>query len=246
MILTCLVVDDEEHAVDKLSNYIKKTPGLKLIEAYTNPLEALDKINAHILEPDIVFLDVDMPQISGMDMAKLFPEKIQIIFATGFSKYAIKAFEEEALDYLLKPITYERFLKSISRAKEKLSLKGAIKNDKYFFIQSEAKGNFIKIQYEDIIYIEAATNYVNIHKEGDDKESKLLTYFTLTELMDKLPEDMFMRIHKSSIVNLHKVKALRDKKLIMINDEEIAIGHAYNEKVLKFIHSTLFKSKRKT
>lgn len=247
MILNCYIIDDEEHAVELLSKYIGKTPGLRLIGSQTDPLEALDVISNPALQPDILFLDVDMPQISGMELSNMLSPLIQIIFVTGYPKYAINAFEQNAVDYLLKPVTYERFLQSVMKAKEKFrSVKSATDTaqaDDYFFVQTDVKRNFIRIQYKDILYIESSLNYVKIYTEGNT-ENPLRTYFTLKELLDKLPSDMFMQIHKAFIVNTQKIKALNMNEITLEQNSKITIGATYQKEVSKFIHTMLFKSNR--
>lgn len=244
MILNCFVIDDEKHAVDALSGYIEKTPGLRLTGSETNPLEALDKISNHTLDTDVVFLDIDMPQISGMEVAKILSPRVQIIFSTGYSDYAVKAFEQRALDYLLKPITYERFLQSVNKAKE--SFLNKIRSDDYIFIQNDLKGNFEKIFYQDIIYLEADLNYVKIYKEEKGKKIEQRVYLTMEEVLNKLPSTIFIRVHRSFIVNLQRIKTVKGKRIIMSLGMEVAVGSSYQEDILKLVNSALLKSKRKT
>lgn len=247
MILNCYVIDDEEHAVVALSKYIKKTPGLILTGAETNPLKALDKISSNTLEPDVVFLDIDMPQISGMEVAKLLSPNVQIIFSTGHANYAVKAFEQNALDYLLKPITYERFIQSVNKAKENFFNKTKANHGfaaDYIFIQNGKKGAFVKIPYNDIKYIKADSNYVKIYKEGGEKEP-LVTYLTMEEVSNKLPANIFMRVHKSFIVNLQKIITATGEKITLEPDIIITVGRSYQKDFLQLVNSALLKSKRK-
>lgn len=167
MMISCYIIDDESEAIGLLKEYIEKTPGLELVGSSQDPVKALDEITGP-LAPDITFMDVDMRQLSGMELAGMVNLYTTIVFTTGFTEYALQAFEKEAFDYLLKPINYERFLKCIQRVKRKMHrpVSAAGLEEDFFNIKSEIKGRMVKIRFEEVIYVEGAVNYIQIHTTG--------------------------------------------------------------------------------
>lgn len=242
--IKCFVVDDEAHAIEVLQRYIEKTPGLELIGTEENPLLALDGITGGKLAPEIVFVDVDMPQLSGVELAELINRYTGVVFTTAYANYALQAFDKNAVDYLLKPITYERFLKSVNKIRESIHAKACIPARQrdlcYIFIKSEMKGKMVKVNLEEITYIEALQNYIKIHVG----KGTHVTYLTMKEIEEYLPRCSFSRVHKSFIVSLDKVKALEGNQLILLDDKSITIGASYKESVMQTIHARLVKSKR--
>jgi two-component system, LytTR family, response regulator len=244
MRISCYIIDDEEHAIEIVARYINKTPNLELIGSETNPLLALDKIISGEVEPDITFLDMDMPQLSGIELAGLINQRTKIIITTAFEKFAVKAFEENVIDYLLKPITYQRFLKAVNKMKEQYI--GRNKNsqsdfqESCFFIQSEVKGKLLKIMYNEVYYIEALLNYIKVHL---DKKSHL-TYLTMKEMEENLPSAEFVRIHRSYIINISKLKSIEGSKVLLMNGVMLDIGSNYHKEFQKMINKKLIKSKR--
>lgn len=242
--MKCFAVDDEAHALEVLSRYIQKTPGLNLIGSEVNPLVALDAITEGRVRPDITFVDVDMPQLSGVELAELINTYTTVVFTTAYPDYAFQAFEKNAVDFLLKPISYERFLKTISKVKEKLvrssTAKGNQEEKDYFFVKSEVKGKMVRVDTDEIDYIEALQNYVKIHTS----EGILTTYLTMKEVEEHLPESKFSRVHKSFIVNNAKVKALEGNQILLDNKSVIALGANYRFAFLETINAKLVKSKR--
>ena len=242
MELTCYIVDDESHAIKILSKYVEKTPGLKVIGWHTNPLEAWNAIDKKKVLPDIVFLDMDMPQLSGIQLAELI-NPIQTIFTTAHPDYAFQAFEKNAIDYLLKPINYERFLRAISKAKEILSRSHQEippGKEEDFYIKTETKGKMMKLKYHDIFYVEAKANYLKFYLDNKSH----LAYLTMKELEEKLPSKRFARIHKSYIVNMEKILALEAYQILLENNKVIEIGRSYKNKLLEIINPKLISSKR--
>lgn len=231
--ISCYIVDDEPHAIDVLAKYIQQTPGLQLTGSSTNPLEAL-QIFRESGHPDICFVDVDMPQLSGLDFAQLLQDKTAIAFVTAYDKYAVRAFEQNAVDYILKPIQYERFLKCINRLNQKDARRD------HFFIQYEMKGRIVKLDYKDVIYIEGMKNYVTIHTHT----ANYITYLTMKEMEENLPSSLFMRIHKSYIINLDKVLALEGNIVHLKDKHELSIGVSYREAFLLDLKEKMIRTKR--
>jgi DNA-binding LytR/AlgR family response regulator len=213
-----------------------------LAGADLNPVETWNKIESRQLMADLVFLDVDMPQLSGIELAKLIKSRVHIVFITAHPDFALQAFETDALDYLVKPVTYERFLRAIGKVKLLLHQQPdpVISEEDEFYIKSEVKGKMVKINFDDIICIEAKNNYVMIKAQDDDH----LVYLTLKEFEEKLPDRKFIRVHKSAIINLRKIKSLEGNIVCMENDLKVAIGSSYKANLLRIINPKLISSKR--
>jgi len=240
MSLSCYVLDDEFHAVRVLEEFIQITPGLNLAGSSSLPLKALDEIAR--FSPDLVFLDIDMPDINGLQMAEILTMKTSIIFITAFKEYGAEAFEKDAIDYLLKPISYERFLRCISKAKR--SITEFINNDhgmsQYFFVKTGTKSNHVKIIIDEIQYVTSAGNYAEIFINND----KVLAYLTLSEIMDKLNPINFSRIHKSHIVNHKFIYSFDYSGVKLAEMLLLPIGRAYRADFKKKMNQSVFLSKR--
>ncbi|WP_266204466.1 LytR/AlgR family response regulator transcription factor [Pontibacter kalidii] len=241
---TCYVVDDEQHALVVLSRYIQNTPGLELKGAEENPLHALDAITSGKVSADITFLDVDMPQLSGIDLTGLINSCTTVVFTTAYPDYAYQAFDKNAVDYLLKPISYERFLRAIAKVKEALKPRQIVpaveQNNAYFFVKADVKGKFVKVSLEDIIYVEAMQNYVVIHHAAE----RLTTYLSMKEVEEHLPTADFTRVHKSFIVNNAKVKSVEGNQIKLADESTVSLGPSYRTAFLDMINAKLLKSKR--
>ena len=221
--LKCLVVDDEELARILLKTYIQKMDNLALIGMTENPLEALELLDNQ--EVDLLFLDILMPELSGIEMAKLINPKTRIIFTTAYSEYAMTGFDLNVLDYLLKPITFERFQQAIEKAKD------------YFQISNQGETLIIKsgydlhkIRLDEILFIEGSSEYVTFHTS----EKRIMSYQTLKSLELSLPNQQFMRVHRSYIINKIKVNALKNKELL-IGNFKIPVSETYLEEVRKYL-----------
>lgn len=240
--ISCYIVDDEQHAIQVLAKYIEQTPGLQLMGTSENPLEALQifRENAYA---DITFIDIDMPQLSGMDLSELLHNKTTIVFATAYDKYALQAFEKNAFDYILKPISYERFLKCINKLNSRVVKNSSQEEESsrdHFYIQYEMKGKIVKIEYKDVEYIQALKNYVIIHT----LTGKFITYLTMKEVEESLPPNIFMRVHKSFIVNLTKVQSIDGNAIQLGNKTEIVLGVSYKDAFFAKLNDKMIKTKR--
>ncbi|WP_461452131.1 LytR/AlgR family response regulator transcription factor [Mucilaginibacter sp.] len=239
---TCYVIDDEEHAIDTLTGYINKFPGLDLIGSNINPLMAINDIREKAV--DIVFLDVDMPELSGLDVADIISSFTSVIFTTAFPNYAMQAFEKNGSDFLLKPISFDRFTKSVTkvqnliRTKSQNSLPVA---DGYFFINPGVKGKMVKLNYSDITYIEGLKNYVVIYTS----DGKHITYLSMKEVEKALPQDQFSRIHKSYLINLNKIKSIDGNNVILPQGTELPIGISFKDNFFNIIDNKTIRSARK-
>ncbi len=229
MILKCIAIDDEPLALELLEDYISKTPFLKLEHLFNNAISAMDYLReTHV---DIIFVDIQMPDLNGIDFIKLLENPPHLIITTAYDQYAVQSYELEVNDYLLKPIAYERFYKAVSRILEKkISISvpktnSEIINHKkdYIFIKSEYK--VIKVLLEEILYCEGLKDYIQIHTHG----GKFLTLMSFKKLSEILPENKFVRVHKSYLVSIAKIDTI-ERNRIIINEQYIPIGEAYKEK----------------
>ena len=217
--MTCIAIDDEPLALQLISQYCNKIPFLKLEKVFTNPDEAIEYLKTTTV--DLLFLDIQMPDITGIQLYKNLEKKPMVIFTTAYKYYAIEGFNVDAIDYLLKPFEYDRFLKAVYKAKEYLeflSSQDLQLNSLYIKVNYE----MMKINLKDIDLIEALDDYIKIHL----KPSPVLTLMTLKTMQEKLPSKEFVRVHRSYIVPLHKVEKFSKNKLIVAG-KEIPIGSSY-------------------
>jgi two-component system LytT family response regulator len=241
----CYIIDDELHAIETLKGYIEKIPELELIGTAQNPLIGFNEVLTK--NADITFLDVDMPELSGLEVADLISKNTAIIFTTAFSNYAVEVFEKNVADFLLKPISFEKFIKAINRVKTKLQSMQVVKpitdvkeeND-YIFINPGIKGKMTKIYLKDITYIEGLQNYILIYTD----DNKYLTYLTMKEIEAGIGNKYFKRIHKSYIVNLEKITSVERGKVIIKPKIELNIGLMYKEAFFEQIRSKTINSGR--
>jgi len=232
--ISCIAIDDEPLALKQITGYINKTAFLNLEASFDNAMDALQFIAEN--EIDLIFLDIHMPDLNGMDMAKSLDNKLEIIFTTAYSEYAVDGFKVNALDYLLKPLDYASFLKAAIKAQMHLEhIKVGAENLKsssnHLFIKSEYK--IIRIEIESIQYIEGMREYVRIHLENS---KPLMTLLSMKKIEQKLPSNLFMRVHRSYIVNLEKISII-ERNRIVFDDIYIPVSDQYKEKFQKFIDS---------
>lgn len=220
--IKCIVVDDEPLAVSLIGNYVEKVPFLELVFSTENPIEALEFIKKN--EAELVFLDIQMPEITGINFMKIVGDKMKYILTTAYSEYALEGYEHNVVDYLLKPISFDRFNKSILKAKERFPLDDA-KESGHFFVKSSGQQH--RISFNEILYVESIKDYVNIKTEAQE----YIVLDTLKSLENQLPEN-FRRVHKSFILNTEKVKSIGLKKAVLTSEQEIPIGESYKMNLL--------------
>jgi len=240
--ISCYIIDDEPHAIQVLSRYIEQTPGLQLAGTSDNPLKSLQVFRENGYA-DITFIDIDMPQLSGLDLSELLYNQTAIVFATAYDKYALQAFEKNAFDYILKPISYERFLKCINKLNSRIVKNASWEEEStrdHFYIQYEMKGKIVKIAYKDVEYIQALKNYVTIHTLTD----KFVTYLTMKEVEENLPPNIFMRVHKSFIVNLTRIQSIDGNAIQLANNTEIILGVSYKDTFFSRLNNKMIRTKR--
>ena len=220
--ITCIAVDDEPLALEILKKYIAKIYFLDLKGTFTDPFEAQKLLEEHPV--DILFLDIQMPDINGIEFSKIVNKKnTAVIFTTAFSEYAVEGFNVDAIDYLLKPIEYDRFLKAVYKAKEYSDyLASQELQDGYIFVKSDYQ--MVKINLKDILYIEGLDDYIKIYLP----QKSILTLMTLKTIALKLPAKEFLRVHRSYIVPVTRIDHISKSK-IKVGDKEIPIGVSYSE-----------------
>lgn len=234
MQIKCLAIDDEPLALSQIGAYIKKTPFLELVALSKSALDALELMTTNRI--DLVFVDINMPDLSGMDFVKSLKEKPGIIFTTAYSEYAVEGFKVEAIDYLLKPIGYEDFLKSALKAKvvfesKEHSFSTAKSNDDHLFVKSDYK--IMRIELSEIKFIESMHEYVKIHLAN---EKPVMTLISLKAIEEQLPKERFMRVHRSFIVNKEKIKVVERNRIIFDNNIYIPVSDQYKSAFQDFIN----------
>lgn len=241
--MKCYIIDDELHAINNIVRHIEKIPNLSIAGSSTDAIHAVGEVN-RLDDIDLVFLDVDMPDLSGLQIATMIPDHIKKIFTTAHSNYAVDAFELNAVDFLVKPISLERFVKAIQKLEQKVSNSQEVKEQKKptLFINPGMRGKVVQIVLSDIIYIEGLKNYVVIHTTDDGKH---ITYLTMNEIEEALKPPQFFRIHKSFIINKEKIKSVEGNRVFMTNSMQFNLGITYKEAFMQFITSATLKSRRK-
>lgn len=226
MIRKCLVLDDEQHSIDILTDYVEKTPNLSLITAFKNPIDAISLIQTETI--DIAFIDVQMPNLTGLQFLKLLDKKTKVVLCTAYSEYAIDGYELNVVDYLLKPISFDRFLRAVKKIEE--NSQPTIQNnvnktdDEYIFVKAESKGKFIKINLRDILFIEGLGNYQKIQLI----DNQVVCQLKMKNLEDQLATGGFVRVHKSFLVPINKISQIEGNK-IMIDAHKIPIGDNFKD-----------------
>ncbi|MEO1010815.1 MAG: response regulator transcription factor [Bacteroidota bacterium] len=237
--MNCIIIDDEPLALGIIKSYCEDTGGINVLGTFTNPLKSIHYIQKNPV--DLVFLDIEMPQISGIEFIKSLEKKPLFIFTTAYPQYAIEGFELNAIDYLVKPIPFPRFLKSMNRAKEIYHMKvnkeaignvapaggGTHTENHFVFVKSDY--NNVKIKIDDITYVQGLKDYLKIHvKEG----KPILTLLSFREMAAKLPSTSFYRVHRSYLVNVNHVDSIQRNR-ILIHEVRIPIGESYKGDFMK-------------
>lgn len=237
--IKCIIVDDKPLAIDVLKHHIEKVAFLELVFATTNPLEGLDKIIAGGV--DLVFLDIQMPELTGLQFIKIIKDRCLVIFTTAYAEYAVEGFDNNAVDYLLKPISFERFYKAAEKAQflssalketENEEIKPAPKKETtHIFVKTEYK--LVRVNTADIYYVEGMQNYVTIYTANE----KIITLQTMKKTEEQLPSSQFVRVHKSFIVAINKINSI-ERNRIQIADQSIALGETYRDIFYDAINNT--------
>jgi len=223
--ITCIIVDDEPPAIRLLQKYIEQLQGVACVATCTRAVEALQLIELH--KPDVVFLDIQMPELTGIQLSAIIKDKVKIIFTTAYSQFAVEGFEMNAVDYLLKPIPFNRFIAAVEKVRKQNTELAAVKppdenTDEYFFVKTDGKNRFQRIEVKDINYIESIKNYIVLHTGS----GQVVTYNTLKYFEENLPDNLFIKIHKSFIVAIGKIEKT-DNTEVWISGKSLPLGDTY-------------------
>ncbi len=225
--MTCIAIDDEPLALEVIKKYVSDTPLVRLTDTFTDAIQALTFLKTHTV--DLILLDIHMPDISGLQFLQSLQQRPMVIFTTAYAEYAVKGFELEAVDYLVKPIKFERFVKSLEKARKLMAMHTAMDvSPEDGFLVVKSGYSLARINFSNIRYIEGLDDYIRIHFL--DEQKPILSLMSLKSVMEKLPEGRFMRVHRSFIVSLKNVKSVR-KKYIFLENVKIPIGDTYHEAV---------------
>ncbi|MEH1007934.1 LytTR family DNA-binding domain-containing protein [Winogradskyella sp. ECml5-4] len=234
--ITCSIVDDEPMALNLVESYVEKTPFLDLKHKFSSAIEAMEVLKNNPV--NLLFLDIQMPDLTGIEFSKMLPKDTRVIFTTAFDHYALEGFKVEAIDYLLKPFDYAEFLAAANKANTWFELvKGKresilSKEKEFLFVKSEYKQ--LRVKLADVLYFEGLKDYIKIWLKDNPKP--ILTLMSLKSLEEELPETQFMRVHRSFIVSLHNIDVI-ERSQIIINQQRITVSEQYKSKFLEFINN---------
>jgi DNA-binding LytR/AlgR family response regulator len=234
--MNCIIIDDDKFATKVIEEFVNKTEGLNLVGTYSNPVSAIHALSQTNTEEPIqlIFLDIEMPEMSGIDFLKSLTVIPQVIIFSSQDKYALESYEYDVTDYLLKPVQYARFIKAVNKARERFEKKENLaKKSTEIFIKNNS--SLVRVKYDDILWIEALENYVVVNTFKD----KYTIHFTMKSISDKMPMDKFVRVHRSFIVNLSKIKLIEDNSVIIRTEtgsKVIPIGKSYKDKLMDDIN----------
>lgn len=234
MAINCIAIDDEPLALKQMVSYIEKTPMLNLVASCSSAFEALKVLESN--DVALMFVDINMPDLSGLDFVKSLDQKPAVIFTTAYSEYAIDGFKVDAIDYLLKPIGYHDFLKAANKASKLLKQELASgdimqSNEQYLFIKSAHK--IIRVDHSNIKYIESMREYVRLHLSN---EKPIMTLISMKKMEDSLPKDNFMRVHRSYIVNLRQITTIERNRIIFDENVYIPVSDQYKAKFQEYLN----------
>ena len=234
MELHCVIIDDEPLALDLLESYIQKTPFLILEGKYSSAVEALSKVDWNLI--DIIFLDIQMPDLNGLEFSRMLPNRVRIIFTTSFQQYALNRFRANALDYLLKPFSYTDFMEAVKKALEWFQMKNSNPEKEptdhdFIYVKSDYK--LIQIALKDILYIEGLKDYLKIYLENEARP--IITLASMKSMEERLPSPRFMRVHRSYIVQTAKVKTL-ERGVIVFGKTRIPVSESYKGALMNFLN----------
>ena len=234
MTIKCIAIDDEPLAVKKIAAFIQKTPFLELVAECRSAFDAIDLINNN--EVQLLFIDINMPDLNGMEFVKSLTNKPYVVFTTAYSEYAVEGFKVDAVDYLLKPIDYTSFLKAATKVKNLIDLKSVTSVESikatsdHLFVKSEYK--LVRIELEDITYIESQHEYIKINLVN---RKPVMTMVSMKAIEDQLPADHFMRVHRSFIVNLKKITTIERNRILFDDKVLVPVSDQYKDKFQSYI-----------
>jgi DNA-binding LytR/AlgR family response regulator len=238
-VINCIAIDDDPSALKTIREFCLKIQSVNIVGTFTNPYEAIHTLNNN--QVDLIFLDIVMPQISGLEFLKTLYNPPMVIFTTAFKEYAVEGFEYDAVDYLVKPFAFDRFLKAVNKAFQLLKLKNPVNSSfeeapriSNGFLMVKVEYTTIRVDLNDILYIEGLKDYVKIHTEG----KLILTKTTMKNIIEKLPSDSFIRVHKSYIISLEKIDMIENSRIV-IGNQRIPIGESFRSSFFEVVNRNL-------
>ncbi len=231
--ITCIIVDDEPLAVRLLESYVEKTPDLELMASFTDSINAINAIKTQ--KPDLIFLDIQMPNIDGMELAHSLPEETRVIFTTAFKEYAFESYEVNALDFLLKPVRYNKFLAAVEKARKLYQQPSAPQPQQQTTLFIRVEGEWRNVTIDQITYVNGMKDYVMFYLDNEPKP--LITHLTMKAVEEMLPKEKFLRVHRSYIVAVDKIQKVDRNDCIYIDKEIIHIPDGYLPAFRQFLQS---------
>ena len=231
--ITCIIVDDEPLAVRLLESYVEKTPDLELMASFTDSINAINAIKTQ--KPDLIFLDIQMPNIDGMELAHSLPEETRVIFTTAFKEYAFESYEVNALDFLLKPVRYNKFLAAVEKARKLYQQPSAPQPQQQTTLFIRVEGEWRNVTIDQITYVNGMKDYVMFYLDNEPKP--LITHLTMKAVEEMLPKEKFLRVHRSYIVAVDKIQKVDRNDCIYIGKEIIHIPDGYLQTFRQFLQS---------
>ncbi|SUJ29037.1 Probable transcriptional regulatory protein YehT [Sphingobacterium spiritivorum] len=219
--INCLILDDEPFAVKLLADYASKVSQLNVVYAGSDAFEVIEILNSGSV--DLIFIDIQMPQLTGIELMQMFNQKHNFIITSAYSEYALDAFQFNVIDFLLKPITFNRFYQSVEKFNRWQDTFQSSESDNSLFVKADRK--HYKIQAEDILYIEGLKDYIRIHTVSE----RMVVLENMKDILDRLPQHQFVRIHRSYIVPLKRIKVIEGNQIVMTNGEYLPIGETYRK-----------------
>lgn len=237
MPLTCIIVDDEPLAVKLMESFVAKTPDLELLASFTDSVEAINAVKEQ--KPNLLFLDIQMPDLNGMELAHMIPTDTRVIFTTAFKEYAFESYEVNALDFLLKPVRYNKFLAAVEKARKQLQPSPTPQPQQPNTVFIRVDGEWRNVAVEQIIYVNGMKDYVMFYLDGEPKP--LITHLTMKAVEDMLPNDRFLRIHRSYIIAVDKIQKVDRNDCVYIGREVIHIPDGYLPAFKSFMETRTFR-----
>ena len=231
--LSCIIVDDEPLAVRLLESYVEKTPDLELLASFTDSIKAINAIK--VQKPDLLFLDIQMPNIDGMELAHSLPEATRVVFTTAFKEYAFESYEVNALDFLLKPIRYNKFLSAVEKAQKQQPVSTPQQPSPLTTIFIRVDSEWRNVAIDEIIYVNGMKDYVLFYLDNEPKP--LITHLTMKAVEDMLPKNRFLRIHRSYIIAVDKIQKVDRNDCVYIGKEIIHIPDGYLQTFRQFLET---------
>ena len=237
--ITCIAIDDEPLALKQINGYIEKIPALNFQQSFTSAVKAMEYLQHNNV--DLMFVDINMPDLSGMEFVKSLSKPPKVIFTTAYREYAVEGFEVDAADYLVKPISFAAFAKAVEKTKQRYFHQtehaSSVKhNEQFLFIKSEYK--IVRIELSNIKYIEGMRDYVRIHLSN---EKPIMALLSMKNIAEHLPVESFMRVHRSYIVNLNKIQTIERNRIVFDKDVYIPVSEQYKDEFQKFLDDNFLK-----